>query len=172
MTSRTVVCLSLFTLLLLLLLLIPPTSTLGYNVDLPTMKFVFTSASVLSTPVNALEQCKTVDKFVDFQSHNFSSPSSVEFIVYANVTHLFHLSFDTKIRVGIPGELGYKCTFFHDDQNPKLVEYHFPAGSIIPKQEFFICVDNLVTREDNCETHRYTVMKNPEVIDLRLRNVD
>jgi|SoiMethySBSTD1v2_1073268.scaffolds.fasta_scaffold1611374_1 hypothetical protein len=127
---------------------------------------------VISAPVNALEQCKTVDKFVDFQSLNLSSPSGVQFIVYANVTHLFHLSFDAKIRVGIPGDLGYKCTFFHDDQNPKLVEYQFPTGSIIPKQEFFVCVDNLETREDNCETHRYTLKKNPEVIDLRLRNID
>jgi hypothetical protein len=125
----------------------------------------------VSTPINDLEQCKTVDKFVDFQSYNFSSPRGVQFIVYVNVTHKFHLSFDAKIRVGIPGELGYKCIFFHDDRNPKLVEYEFPTGSIIPKQEFFICVDNLETREDNCETHRYTLKTNPEVIDLRLRNV-
>ncbi|HEY7109009.1 MAG TPA: hypothetical protein VH415_06260 [Nitrososphaeraceae archaeon] len=128
------------------------------------------SAFVALTPVNALDQCKTVDKFVDFQSHNISSPSGVQFIVYVNVTHLFHLSFDAKIRVGIPGELGYKCTSYHDDQNPKLVEYGFPNGSIVPKQEYYICVDNLQTREDNCETHRYTLQKNPEVVDLRLRN--
>jgi hypothetical protein len=127
---------------------------------------------VVSTPVNALEQCKTLDKFMDFQSHNFSSPNNVEFIIYANVTHKFHLSFDALLRVGIPGKLGYKCTFYHDDQNPKLAEYDFPAGSFIPEHEFFTCVDNLQTGEDNCETHRYRITKNPEIIDLRLRNRD
>jgi hypothetical protein len=141
-----------------------------------TIAFIFLivvmSAIIVSTPVNALEQCKTLDRFMDFQSHNFSSPNNGEFIVYVNVTHKFHLSFDGLIRVGVPGELGYKCTFYHDDQNPKLVEYVFPAGSIIPKREYFTCVDNLEIGEDNCETHRYVVTKNPEVIDLRLRDVD
>lgn len=128
------------------------------------------TSTIIKQPLKTPEQCKTLDKLMGFQSYNISSPNNGEFIVYVNLTHLFHLSFDAQIRVGIPGELGYKCTFFHDDRNPKLIEYAFPKGSIIPKQEYFICVDNLETREDNCETHRYTLKKNPEVIDLRLRD--
>jgi hypothetical protein len=111
-----------------------------------------------------LSQCVLADHVEYFSTF----PNDTEFVVYTNVTHKGE--YHGMLRIGIPGELGHRCQFKADGN--ALLEYRFLIGDIKLNDEFYSCVDNLDTGRINCETHKYTWRKNPEVIDLLLKQDD
>jgi hypothetical protein len=108
-----------------------------------------------------LSQCVMADHVEYFSTF----PTDTEFVVYTNVTH--EGKYHGMLRIGIPGELGYRCEF--EANGNAMLEYRFKIGEIKIKDEFYSCVDNLDDGRMNCEVHRYTWRKNPEVIDLMLK---
>lgn len=86
------------------------------------------------------------------------------FVVYINI---INAPSNGLLRIGIPGELGYKCQF-HDQT---VLQYGFKEGEIKLHDEFYACIDDRDTGNLNCEVHRYLNKKNPETIDLTMKTL-
>jgi hypothetical protein len=112
--------------------------------------------------LSQLPNCQLATDIQYFQTF----PKDTELVVYTNVTH--HGNYNGMIRIGIPGELGYRCQY-HGSNNT-MIQYIFKVGSIKLGEEFYTCADNKDNDMSNCEVHRYTWRKNPEVIDLLLKD--
>ncbi|HEY7109381.1 MAG TPA: hypothetical protein VH415_08140 [Nitrososphaeraceae archaeon] len=91
-------------------------------------------------------------------------PNDTEFVVYTNITHSNGNDYHGMLRIGIPGDLGYKCQF--DGTAKTIIEYAFKQGEIHLGREYYICINNLDNDRENCDTHRYTVWENPEVANI------
>ncbi len=111
-----------------------------------------------------MADCKVVQELQPL--HTF--PNDTEFVVYPNITHPNGNDYHGMIRIGIPGEQGYRCQF--DGTAHTIIEYAFKQGKILLNEEYYICLDNLDNGRMNCETHSYTAWKNPEVVDMLLKS--
>jgi hypothetical protein len=111
-----------------------------------------------------MPDCKVVQELQRFTAF----PNDTEFVVYTNITHPNGKDYHGMIRIGIPGELGYRCQF--DGTANTIIEYVFKQGEIHLDEEYYICLDNLDNGWMNCETHRYNVWQNPEVDDMLLKS--
>jgi len=114
--------------------------------------------------LSLLSQCVLANNISYFSTF----PNDTEFVVYTNVSH--EGKYHGMLRIGIPGELGHRCQFEADGN--ALIEYRFKIKEIKLNDEFYSCVDNLDSKRINCEVHKYTWRKNPEVIDLLLKQDD
>jgi hypothetical protein len=112
--------------------------------------------------LSQLPNCQLATDIQYFQTF----PKDTELVVYTNVTH--HGDYNGMIRIGVPGELGYRCQY--QGSNHSMIQYIFKIGSIKLGEEFYTCADNMDKDMSNCEVHRYTWRKNPEVVDLLLKD--
>jgi hypothetical protein len=110
-----------------------------------------------------MPHCKVVQELQYFPAF----PNDTEYVVYPNITHRHGNDYHGMIRIGIPGDLGYRCQF--DGTANTIIEYAFKQGEIQLEEEFYICVDNLDNGRMNCEAHRYKAWKNPEVVAMLLK---
>lgn len=110
-----------------------------------------------------MPDCKVVQKLQRLTAF----PNDTEYVVYSNIIHSNGNDYHGMIRIGIPGDLGYRCQF--DGTAKTIIEYAFKQGEIHLGREYYVCVDNLDNGRMNCEIQRYTVWKNPEVDDILLK---
>lgn len=96
-------------------------------------------------------------------------PKYVDAIKYLFVVYLNILNAPANgiLRIGIPGELGYRCAF----HNITMIPYGFKQGEIRLHDEYYACIDDRDTGNMNCEMHRFINAKNPETIYLTMKHL-